>query len=365
MNILVLNPILFTADNNSIPKVNSIKDTLMYSMCLGYKSLGHSVTLIAASDFKPQLEEEYEFEIIFFKTKFIKICLPAVLPLLKSFHKWLKNNHCKYDLVISSEVFQFTTLSASMICPKKTIVRQELAIHQQKFHQIPSKVWHNTIVPIFMSRLKAIIPCSIPAQNFIRKYVKNVTDELVEHGINVDKFEYSLNKKPQLISSSQLIARKNISGIIDKFHKFTQIEGYDNVKLLIAGRGELREELEQQVENLKLQDRVEFLGFMSQVDLSKKVRESYMFLINTKQDNNMVSIPESIVSGTPLLTNTVPYSSEYVKHNNLEVVKDDWDEYDIKYLIDNNEQYVEQCINYRDKLTNKYIAGRLISIGLE
>ncbi len=365
MNILILNPILFTADNNTIPKVDSIKDTLMYSMCLGYKSLGHNVTLVAASDFKPQLHEVYDFEILFFKSILKKVCLPSVLPYPKGLYSWLKKNHSKYDLIVSSEVFQFTTLFASIICPKKTIVRQELAMHQQKLHQIPSKVWHNTIVSIFINKVKAIVPCSVPAQIFIRRYAKNVSDELVEHGINVDKFEYSRDKKPQIISSSQLIARKNISGIIEKFYKFTKIDGYENVNLLIAGRGELREELELQVVNLELQDRIEFLGFMSQVDLSKKVRESYMFLINTTQDNNMVSIPESIVSGTPLLTNTVPYSSEYVKLNNLGIVKDDWDEYDIKYLIDNNEQYIERCINYRGKLTNKYIAGRLISIGLE
>ena len=34
MKVLILNPILFTADNNVIPKVKSIKDTMIYNMCL-------------------------------------------------------------------------------------------------------------------------------------------------------------------------------------------------------------------------------------------------------------------------------------------------------------------------------------------
>ena len=32
MKILILNPILYTADNNTIPKVKSIKDTMIYNV---------------------------------------------------------------------------------------------------------------------------------------------------------------------------------------------------------------------------------------------------------------------------------------------------------------------------------------------
>lgn len=44
----------------------------------------------------------------------------------------------------------------------------------------------------------------------------------------------------------------------------------------------------------------------------------------------MVSIPEAIVSGTPILTNTQPASVEYIRANGLGIVKDNWDEYDLK-----------------------------------
>ena len=47
MKVLILNPILFTADNNVIPQVKSIKDTMIYNMCLGFKRLGHDVTSVS------------------------------------------------------------------------------------------------------------------------------------------------------------------------------------------------------------------------------------------------------------------------------------------------------------------------------
>lgn len=57
MKILVLNPILFTADNDTIPKVDSIKDTMIYGMCLGFLHLEHNVTLAALNDYKPTENE--------------------------------------------------------------------------------------------------------------------------------------------------------------------------------------------------------------------------------------------------------------------------------------------------------------------
>ena len=65
MKVLILNPILFTADNNVIPKVKSIKDTMIYNMCLGFKQLGHDVTLAAAEEYAPAEKEAYDFEILF------------------------------------------------------------------------------------------------------------------------------------------------------------------------------------------------------------------------------------------------------------------------------------------------------------
>ena len=34
--ILIINPILYTAETNRIPKVSSIKDTMIYALCMGF-----------------------------------------------------------------------------------------------------------------------------------------------------------------------------------------------------------------------------------------------------------------------------------------------------------------------------------------
>ena len=362
MKILILNQILYTAENNIIPKVKSIKDTMIYNMCLGFKNLGYGVTLAAAQEYLPTEKEEYDFEILFFPSFLKKIFPPSVLPYSPELKDYLKKNHNLYDLVIASEVFSLSALFAAVICPYKTIIWQELTCHQNKFHKIPSKIWYNFIARFFMNKVLTVVPRSKQSLEFISKYMPYVSKTIVDHGINSEKFICSKIKKRQIISSSQLIYRKNIDGIINIYNRFHRIKGYEDVKLIIAGRGDEEIKLKKLVDELGLSDYVFFVGFLSQNELNNYIRESYCFLVNTRKDLNMVSIPEAIASGTPILTNRVPASVYYIENNKLGIAKDNWNEYDIKTLIDDNQLYVNNCINYRDKLTNEYSAKKFIEI---
>jgi 1,2-diacylglycerol 3-alpha-glucosyltransferase len=257
MKILVLNPILFTSTDGSLPKVETIKDTMMYGMCLGLKSLGHEVTLISYDEYRPTRKEMYDFEVLFLKSNGGKF-LPNALPLSLELKKYLKTHHQDYDMVLSSEVFAFHSLFAARICPEKTVIWQELTEHQDKFHQLPSKFWHHVVAKFFMQKVKAVVPRSTKAYDFIHQFMPMTTKKVVDHGINVDKFQYSTVKKRQIISSSQLIHRKNVDGIIHIFADFHQQKGYEDIKLLIAGRGEEEIRLKELVSMLGLNDSVEY-----------------------------------------------------------------------------------------------------------
>ena len=362
MNILILNSILYTSESDVIPKVKTIKDTMIYGMCLGFVNLGHKITLGALEDYRPTENEHYDFPIIFFKSDLKKIYKPSVLPYSSEMKSYLRK-HCQdFDIVITSEVFQFQSLYAASICPRKTIIWQELTSHQNKFHGIPSKIWHNIVARLFMKNVGCVVARSQKAANFISKYMLNVSSTIIDHGINIDKFKYSDKKKRQLISSSQLIYRKNVDGIIRKFAKFHMLKGYEDIRLIIAGRGEEEHNLKVLTIELGIQDFVVFVGFLSQTELNDYIRCSCAFLVNTRKDLNMVSIPESIVSGTPILTNRQPASSDYIDKYSLGVVKDNWDEHDIKDIVDNNSIYVENCIRYREKLTSKYAAQQFVDL---
>ena len=102
---------------------------------------------------------------------------------------------------LTDDMYASTALHAARICPEKTIIWQELTDHQNKFHRLPSKIWHNVIVRLFMQRIAAVAPRSEPAYKFISKYMPQTVKQIVDHGINVDKFTYSEKKERQIISS--------------------------------------------------------------------------------------------------------------------------------------------------------------------
>jgi 1,2-diacylglycerol 3-alpha-glucosyltransferase len=362
MNILILNSILYTAQHNIIPQVDSIKDCMIYNFALGFTAQGHDVTLVAASEYQPMQPETYDFRVIFVPSALKRLFPPAILPFQPQLFRFLRNNGKKYDLIVTSEVFAFPSLLAALLCPRRTVVWQELTVHQQKFHSIPSRIWHHTVARWLISRVRRVIPRSDDAYRFISRYMSNVSEEIVDHGIAVEKFRTSETKRRQFICVAQLIPRKNVGSIIDRFHKLVLTAGYEDFRLYIAGRGELEDELKRQMQKQGLAERVVFLGFLKHESLAVYVRESYALLVNTRQDLNMVSIPEAIVSGTPVVTNRVPASARYIHDHRLGIARTEWNETDLKEIIDHNAFYVQNCIAYRQKLSNTYLAGKMIEI---
>lgn len=331
MKILILNPILYTADNNTIPKVRSIKDTMIYNMCLGFKALGHEVTLAAAADYMPVEQEDYDFKVMWFKTYCHKFCPPSVLPYSKELKSFLQKKGNGFDMIVTSEVFSLWSLMSARICPAKTVIWHELALHPSKFHHIPSKVWYNIVARLLMNKV-LVVPRSEDAKLFVKQYMCHVSNVCVEHGIDLSQFTCGMEKKKQFIVVSQLIARKNIDGIIRIFKNF--LDKYDKAyQLLIVGRGELESELKHLAQQLNIESHVKFLGFKSHEEMNEFLPSSQALLINTRQDNNMVSIPESVVCGTPVITNSVPTNSGMIAKNHLGIVKDHWNEDTLQELL--------------------------------
>lgn len=150
--------------------------------------------------------------------------------------------------------------------------------------------------------------------------MKQVDVDFVDHGIDVSKFQIAASKKRQFISIAQLVPRKQVGSIITIFGEFIKNPKYADFKLLIAGRGELEEKLRAQVKN-NLEENVVFVVFCRTRN-SVSTFLNRMLLSFTQIMTNMVSIPEAIVSGTPIVSNSVPALSGFIIKNKLGIIKD-------------------------------------------
>lgn len=368
MNILIINPIMytpFTGENSrfydgTIPKVDSIKDTWIYGFALGFKENRHNVTIYAAEDYKPIQSEEYDINVIFGRTGLKKIFKPTAIPYLPDLKKFLKDNHDQIDFVISLETFMISSFIAARCLPYKLIIMQDLALHVRKFHQIPSKLWYHIVVPLFFRKVK-MVAHSKGTYNFLSKYSSNVSKQTVEHGININVFEYNIRKKEQFIVVSQLVSRKNIESIIKKFAAF--LEKYKTQhQLLIVGKGELFDSLLLLVNQLNLEKSVFLLGQKPHKELKTLLSESQAMLLDTLQDNNLISFPEAIACGTPIITNRIPTNSSFVEENGVGIVKDTWNEDDLYDIIIHNAKYVERCGFIRNEVSNVFLAKKMVDI---
>lgn len=358
MRVLIVNPILYTSETRNIPRINSIKDTMIYDLCLAFHENGIEVVLAAAEDYRPALQENYPFRIVFFKTRMKIIFKPNVLPLCPDLYNFVYKEN--YDYIISSEVFSVNSLLLSLTAKEKLIVWHELAKHNRIARGLISRIWYNIVARLAFRQI-LIVPRSAEAQTFISRYLRNVSSVIVDHGVNLNKFPFSTEKTNSFVVCSQLIVRKHVDGIIENFASY--LKKYDsNCLLYILGEGEEREKLERITEELGIQSNVLFLGKLEHSQLINYLKCAKAMLINTEKDNNMVSIVEAIACQTPVITTSVPYNASYIREYGLGIVDDYWDEYTLKTVADDQERLINNCKNYRQTLSTKKRADTFTAI---
>ena len=264
--------------------------------------------------------------------------------------KYIRTNIQSFDAVITSEVFSVNSLLCVLLCNDKTIIWHELAKHQSMMKKIPSKCWYNIIARFFM-RKTAVVARSIEAKKFIEKYCPKTEETVIEHGVNLLKFRIVAEKEDIFVVCSQLIQRKRIEGILQKYKDYLENTGY-TTELIIIGDGDKKTELEAQAKYLDVDSKVKFTGKLDHVDMIPILARAKAMLINTEKDNSMISIIESIACGTPVITTEVPLNASYIRTNNLGIVGN-WDWKDLKQIVENQAYYASNCNAYRDSLSTK------------
>ncbi len=361
MNVVLLNLILTTAENGVIKRRKTIKDTMISNCAMGFVKNGHNVTILASEEFKPTQEETYDYNIIYFKSGFKQLCKPHLIPYPIGLYSYLKANRQDIDMIVCSEAFSIGTLIATIACGDKVLIWQEMAFHQHKWHKLPSKLWHNLVVRTVMHNT-LVVPRSEPAAKFIARYNSNVSNETVDHGANSEVLVPADEPDESLIVVSQLVERKNVAYIIKAFARLVAMPQYASYRLNIIGDGDQTAQLQLLACNLGIVDNVTFHGFMLHRDMARFLRHARAMLIATHSDLNMVSIPESIVSGTPIVTNTKPTTASYIARHKLGIVRDNWDENDLAEVIEHYPTYHKACLAVRNDLTREGCAHKLMEI---
>lgn len=136
--------------------------------------------------------------------------------------------------------------------------------------------------------------------------IPNILSPLFFYDGNAEKYESFT-----VLSVGQLIPRKRMELLIDSFHEAFGPE--DRAQLLIAGDGESRKALQEQIDRLGLTNRVSLLGRISRADLAELMRKGHAFVLMSRLETFGVVYIEAMASGLPTVGTYNGGSDEILK----------------------------------------------------
>ena len=221
----------------------------------------------------------------------------------------------KIDTVIisSSPDLKTTSIAAKMAGVKNIVYLRGLAV---PIKYTPLNKY------ILKTALTHILPNSLETKRMI---LKNINDPVINEKINVvyhgidlkeydeKPFKYLYESKGEVLlgNAGRLTPQKGQQYLIYLAEKLKD-EGL-NFKLLIAGDGELKEELQKIVVEKNLQEYVVFLGFVS--DMESFYRTIDVFVLSSVWEGFGYVIVEAMAANKPVIAFDITSNPEIISEN--------------------------------------------------
>jgi len=235
---------------------------------------------------------------------------------------YLKGSSLKPGFEISTELLD-TLLFADIIHAHFAAWPAEIAMALSRMTQIPF-IFTAHAYDIFTSpdieRLQSLSQSAsriITVTEFNKNYILEVigdayTDkiEIIRCGIDTEKFFPEKRESSDIVTiltAGRLIEKKGISVAIEAF---SRLSGSHRPELRIIGNGPMKEELQRQVEELNLRNKIKLLGEQPQSVVVNEMKRADIFLLPcvTAENGDMEGLPvvllEAQAMGLPVVSST-------------------------------------------------------------
>lgn len=180
---------------------------------------------------------------------------------------------------------------------------------------------------LIYNRAKKIIAISQAVKKYVIDNYNNINEKnisVIRYGIeykilssytktlNIFKKKYNLQGYYVLGVAARLVRQKSIDFLIKSFSEYNK-NFNPKSKLLIAGKGPLKKELEELVASLNLKKSVKFLGFQS--DINTFYRSIDVFCLTSSYEGLGLAILEALACKKPIITSNCSAMPEIIKQN--------------------------------------------------
>jgi len=176
---------------------------------------------------------------------------------------------------------------------------------------------------------------------------------VIPNGVDTEIFRPSekqtLTKPIQALTVCRLISRKRIDLLIRAVARAKEF-GLD-VRLNIAGHGNLMEPLRRLADQLNITDSVAFMGRVPAERMPQLYRDNHIFVMSSAHEGMSNAMLEAMASGLPIITTRCEGAEELIENNGI-VVEDPRAEAiaeAVKELADNHQEYKLMSIAARKR----------------
>ena len=146
---------------------------------------------------------------------------------------------------------------------------------------------------------------------------------VVPNGINMNNFygiekdydfrrQYAMDNEKIILYVGRLVYEKGIQNLISAMPKILQ--GYNDTKLVIAGKGGMIDELKLQAKNMGLGDKVYFTGYLNSKQVQKMYKCADIAVFPSTYEPFGIVALEAMLAGIPTVVSDVGGLNEIVKH---------------------------------------------------
>lgn len=185
---------------------------------------------------------------------------------------------------------------------------------------------------------------------------------MIPNGINTNLYEKTLIEKNQAVFIGRLVFYKNVETIIRSFQYV--IKKIPDAKLMIIGEGPVKQNLQDIVTKLGLDQNIEFTGVVSDEEKVKILCESRVLLNPSLIEGFGMVILEAFACKKPVIISDIKPLSDLVLNSNDGYTinaknTSEWSEKIIE-ILSNKELAQKMGLNGYQKITHKYSMEKII-----
>lgn len=290
-------------------------ETMCENLTYALKKLGHEVTVVSLYGEHTPISERMEQEgvKILYLDKKLGLDLSMVPKLVKIFRaEHLDVVHTHLDVI------KYAVAAAKLAGVKRCVHTVHSVAHKEaegKLQKLINSVYYklgwSTPVALSPEVQETIIdfyglpPRSVP---------------VIYNGIDLSRCRekkcYTLSKPASIIHVGRFDVPKNHAGLLNAFQKLHQV--YPDCQLHLLGDGDLRPQIEQQIQKLNIADAVILHGMQGQVH--PYLQNADIFVLPSLYEGIPMTIIEAMGTGLPIVASEVGGIPDLVQHEETALV---------------------------------------------